>query len=420
MTDARDPQPGDVIWADRIVKGLPFNHCGIYEGGGYVIHFAAPEGSEINQENAVIHRTTFDVFKDDCPIKIVEFPEGYSAEETLRRARGRIGERGYDFTANNCDHFATWCKTGEHHSLQVDEAKTVIKAVGGELGELVCAVHGIAETFKAAMLHDRSRIEAPRAILEGLDVNDGMAALDPPVAVEAPADAQSPEDVRDAEAETEAVKYEIIEDPPDVPPEAGGGTAEEDGEADDGVEAGGEGGPVKKPWYQKAGEVVQKVGKVLKKLTVPIAAALEIAKRVLPVPPFIRAIPFAAIGAKVRNTIDKVVTGIKVFTGRLTPQQGRQEMQNNETALLGSVAAQKQKQPVLQEVKQVFGKAGSFVRNTVQQAVTRIVPAPVREAIKTGFQKVGGAIVSGIKTAAKVVGGFVQKVGGFFKKLLFG
>ena len=43
MSDYKEPKPGNVIWADRISKGLPYNHCGIYEGGGYVIHFAAPD-----------------------------------------------------------------------------------------------------------------------------------------------------------------------------------------------------------------------------------------------------------------------------------------------------------------------------------------------------------------------------------------
>jgi hypothetical protein len=253
-----------------------------------------------------------------------------------------------------------------------------------------------------------------------------MAALDPPVAVEAPADAQTPEDVRDAEAEAEAVKYEIIEDVPDMPPE----TAEEAGEADDGAvgdagggaladEAAGEGGPAKKPFLQKAGEVVQKVGGVLKWLTVPIASSFEIAKRILPVPPFIKNLNFHAIGAKVRNTIDNVVTKIKTFLGILSPQQARQEMLNNETALLGGTVAQKQQHPIRAVVKTVFGKAGSFIRNTVQRVVTRVVPK-VGAAIIGGARKIGSAIVSGIKTAAKAVGGFFQRIGQGIKSFLFG
>ena len=31
VSSGREPKPGDVIWADRNVKGLPYNHCGIYE-----------------------------------------------------------------------------------------------------------------------------------------------------------------------------------------------------------------------------------------------------------------------------------------------------------------------------------------------------------------------------------------------------
>ena len=32
----------------------------------------------------------------------------------------RIGEQNYNLLFNNCEHFATWCKTGRHHSAQVN------------------------------------------------------------------------------------------------------------------------------------------------------------------------------------------------------------------------------------------------------------------------------------------------------------
>ena len=158
VSSGREPKPGDVIWADRNVKGLPYNHCGIYEGNNSVIHFSAPEGLEINQENAVIHRTTLDVFRDGCPLKIIDFPESFPAEETLRRARSRIGERDYDFTTNNCDHFATWCKTGRHGSLQVDTVKKTIKSMG-ELGEIVCIMHDFAEAIQTAKMEENMQEE---------------------------------------------------------------------------------------------------------------------------------------------------------------------------------------------------------------------------------------------------------------------
>ena len=44
----------------------------------------------------------------------------YSPEETVARARSRLGETSYNFFTNNCEHFAIWCKTGVSESLQVN------------------------------------------------------------------------------------------------------------------------------------------------------------------------------------------------------------------------------------------------------------------------------------------------------------
>ena len=35
----------------------------------------------------------------------------YDAYTVLERAMSRLGERKYNLLANNCEHFATWCKT---------------------------------------------------------------------------------------------------------------------------------------------------------------------------------------------------------------------------------------------------------------------------------------------------------------------
>ena len=112
-----------------------------------MIHFASPEGSEINQENAVVHRSSYEHFKDGCPVTIVDIKNSKLPEETLRRARSCYGMRGYDFLTNNCDHFATWCKTGERWSIQVDEAKKVFKEIGGTIGgtELTENIKGIPQ-----------------------------------------------------------------------------------------------------------------------------------------------------------------------------------------------------------------------------------------------------------------------------------
>ncbi|WP_461246679.1 lecithin retinol acyltransferase family protein [Treponema sp. R6D11] len=120
----KTPNKGDVVWAIR----LPC-HCGIYEGDDSVIHFAPLNGSKM-KEDAVIHRSTLAEFANCSPFLVIEFPpeKCLPPEETISRACSRLGEHTYDLFLNNCDHFATWCKIGEHRSLQVDLVKKIAVA----------------------------------------------------------------------------------------------------------------------------------------------------------------------------------------------------------------------------------------------------------------------------------------------------
>ena len=351
--------PGDLLWADRSVKGFPYNHCGIYEGAGYVIHFASPEGSEISQENAIVHQTTFEKFKDGCPVKVIEIEGCDSPEETLRRARSFIGTKGYDFTTNNCDHFATMCKTGKHRSLQVDEVKEILQesGIGGFISKLACKIHTIVEVFKAPRL-DTVSSDLESEIEDCLETNSVMSETIPPF----------PDEEQD-------VDFVIIEEEPGVD------EVEDDDEPLP---------PAKKAWYEKTGEVI-------KELTYPIAAALEFLQSTGKIPA-LEDLDFPHLGAKVRNVIDSIVTTIKVFTGRITKEEAIEERLNNEAALAGTIFQQKQRQPVADILTQTFGKIGSMVKHIVQQAVTEVIPAPVRKAIKAGAIKIGLAIANKVKS----------------------
>ena len=44
-------------------------------------------------------------------------------EQTIRIARERLGEGGYDLLRNNCEHFATSCVFGKPFSLQAEKAE---------------------------------------------------------------------------------------------------------------------------------------------------------------------------------------------------------------------------------------------------------------------------------------------------------
>ena len=51
-------------------------------------------------------------------LKVIEY-KLYTPQETLNRARSRIGESNYNLFSNNCEHFALWCKTGISESHQI-------------------------------------------------------------------------------------------------------------------------------------------------------------------------------------------------------------------------------------------------------------------------------------------------------------
>ncbi|MBR2207235.1 MAG: lecithin retinol acyltransferase family protein, partial [Synergistaceae bacterium] len=51
----------------------------------------------------------------------------YSGDETVARARGELGKKGYNLVTNNCEHFAIWCKTGLQESSQVNQVLDIIE-----------------------------------------------------------------------------------------------------------------------------------------------------------------------------------------------------------------------------------------------------------------------------------------------------
>jgi len=88
-----------------------FNHHGIDLGDGTVAHYL--EGREIL-------RSPLEEFSQGQPLRVISHPEASPVGVTLRRAMGRLGEQDYNLLFNNCEHFATWCKTGRHRSSQVN------------------------------------------------------------------------------------------------------------------------------------------------------------------------------------------------------------------------------------------------------------------------------------------------------------
>lgn len=150
--------PGDIIGVDR---GM-YQHYGIYAGDDSVIHYTA-DTSDLDPENAEIQETSLERFLRDATEYFIlepdepsdglldtllvsvlgntkekgkhnkrdenETPEAFTPDETLERARSRMGERSYNLLTNNCEHFVVWCKTGISDSRQVRQWATLCQRI---------------------------------------------------------------------------------------------------------------------------------------------------------------------------------------------------------------------------------------------------------------------------------------------------
>ena len=110
----RKVHTGDILVVER--RDKLYFHYAVYVGNGCIIHYASDTGDW--GEHIYIHEAPLKEFTHDIPvIKICTFPEDstlpgyhlYSAEETVERAKSRLGEEKYDLFFNNCEHFAIWC-----------------------------------------------------------------------------------------------------------------------------------------------------------------------------------------------------------------------------------------------------------------------------------------------------------------------
>lgn len=138
---------GDHVYALRM-RGL-YSHHAIDCGDGAVIHYA---GS--SQRTFRVSRASHAEFAKGCEVRVRSYEhflaavargrdpalrlEGalrrafdqlrgvaiealdFSADAVMARAATRLGEQRFDLVLNNCEHFASWCKTGLSESRQVE------------------------------------------------------------------------------------------------------------------------------------------------------------------------------------------------------------------------------------------------------------------------------------------------------------
>lgn len=163
-------KPGSIIGVKRKLKGLVYyKHYGVYVGNNKVIHFTS-KNPNIVGNNEIIETDFSHFLAGSNNYFVLKFPENfteaffkkvlkeamrslplllypvflgkkvllirtiksiyylykkrqwnnYSPEETISRARSKLGETKYNLVVNNCEHFAIWCKTGIKESKQVE------------------------------------------------------------------------------------------------------------------------------------------------------------------------------------------------------------------------------------------------------------------------------------------------------------
>jgi hypothetical protein len=120
---------------DHLRAGNPGSphHDGIYLGDNLIIHMTGGEAG--GKANARVRMDSLAVFANGRPVTVRPYAEGHDPEAIIERAKSRLGDGGYHLIFNNCQHFARWCATGDHHSEQV----TSVAATAGTLGVPVIA-----------------------------------------------------------------------------------------------------------------------------------------------------------------------------------------------------------------------------------------------------------------------------------------
>ncbi len=130
-----------------------FNHHGIDLGDGTVAHYL--EGREIL-------RSPVSEFSQGEVVSVMDHADASPAGVTLRRAMSRLGEQNYNLLFNNCEHFATWCKTGRHRSEQVDSVIDRARQWSRQMPSALLS--GLDLLVRQGVLDDNSRQIARRGL----------------------------------------------------------------------------------------------------------------------------------------------------------------------------------------------------------------------------------------------------------------
>lgn len=110
---------GDHLIVPGQTPGIKYAHHGIYSSAHKVIHFGGD-----NKDDAIVEEIDLYQFlpSNSKELKRIIYKKCLPPEKVLERARKVLNKKipwgEYHLAFNNCEHFATYCKTGVGFSLQ--------------------------------------------------------------------------------------------------------------------------------------------------------------------------------------------------------------------------------------------------------------------------------------------------------------
>ncbi len=126
-----------MAYADHISVSRGFyRHHGIDCGDGTVIHF---DGDVFGRSAGSVLRSPVRVFASGGRVAVERHDRCADPDVVIRRAHSSLGLEGFHILRNNCEHFATWCKTGRASSAQVRNFGVILTSCACAIAAMIAA-----------------------------------------------------------------------------------------------------------------------------------------------------------------------------------------------------------------------------------------------------------------------------------------
>ena len=159
--------------ARRLVGGrVVYLHHGIDLGDGTVAHARPYQFSRLFRGGSIVRTSQAEFAGGSEIVPQTEPAAAFPPEAIAQRAELLVGSRGYCPVFANCEHFTTWCATGETTSRQIEILAERLRGFGTRLAAAV-ATHAATAT---------ARRLASRSLLRG-SLRLGLRAMVPAAVV---------------------------------------------------------------------------------------------------------------------------------------------------------------------------------------------------------------------------------------------